>query len=83
MQILKIEVLINIKGTDQITLVSDLPNTFPMIQDQGNMRMDIDLQNGTAIQYMKDNFNSPLFPATAIVIDGKTGTKTVVVIQEH
>lgn len=83
MKIEKIEVLINAIGIDRIYLKTDMPNTFPEIKDQGNMQMTIDLQHGTAIEYMKENFQHTQFPATALIIDGKTGTKTVVVIKEY
>lgn len=80
----RIEILLNIKGTDQITLITNFPNTFPMVPEQGNMRMDIDLQHGTAIKYVKTHFGSdPSFPATATVIDGKAGTKEVISISDN
>lgn len=83
MKIEKIEILINVKGTDQITLRTNLPNTFPMIPDQGNMAMNIDLQHGTAIEYVKKHFgNIPDFPATATLINGNTGKKEIISISE-
>jgi hypothetical protein len=55
-----------------------------MIPEQGNMRINIDLQHGTAIEYIKKHFaDDPSFPATATVIDGKLGTKTVINIVDY
>lgn len=78
MHIEKIVIMTNISSTDQITLYTNMPTTFPKIPDQGNMLMDIDLEHGTAIEYAKKNFSGAEFPATAEVIDGKDGRKTII-----
>ena len=83
MKIEKIEILINVKGTDQITLRTDLPNTFPMVPDQGNMMMNIDLQHGTAIEYARKHFFNDNFPACAVLIDGKTGKKEIISLNPY
>jgi hypothetical protein len=84
MQIKSVEILTgSVIGVDHIYLTTDMPNTFPRIPDQGNMKMQIDLQRGTSIQYLRDNFgNDAEFPATAILIDGDKGTETVISIAE-
>lgn len=81
MKITKIEILINAVGTDKVFIHTNLPPTFPEIVDMRNMQMSIDLQHGTAINYIKKHFgNNPEFPSTAILIDGKRGTKEVIII---
>ena len=76
-----IDVLINAVGIDKVFLYTNLPPTFPEVVSMENMQMTIDLQKGTAIEYLKKHFgNNPDFPATATVIDGKTGIKTIVKI---
>ncbi len=71
-----IDVLINAVGTDKVYLHTNLPPTFPEVVSMENMQMTIDLQKGTAIEYLKKHFgNNPDFPATATVINGETGKR--------
>ncbi len=75
-EITKIEVLINTAGIDRAYLHTNLPSTFPEVVSIENMQMTIDLQKGTAIEYLKKHFgNNPDFPATATVINGETGKR--------
>ena len=68
MKITKATVLIGLSGPDKVNLTTDLPNSFPIDKDEP-MYLEFKILKGTAVKYIKDNFES----VPIEIINTKTG----------
>jgi len=66
-----IEVLINLPGTDKISLHTTLPSPFPPGISNDHLVLNAEVQRGKGIEYVVEHF----YPILLIIIDTNTGRK--------
>lgn len=72
MKIIRVEVIINMPGADQVYLKTNLPYAFPKLPEaeQNTMRLQFEAEKGTGIDYVFENFRKCNI---VNVIDYRTG----------